>query len=126
MQEQQEIIEHLNQEIVNIRQALPADGKLVKSENNDILNKVPILFQNTPNPFNQKTSIDYFIPDGTKQASIMVTNQSGQVVYSAIINKTGMGRIILDDEFIPQGTYFYTLYVDGQIIDTKQMLVVKD
>lgn len=90
-----------------------------------ILNKEPILFQNTPNPFENTTHIDYFIPEGSTQASLAVIDGTGKMIYSAQINSFGMGRVILEDKQIAQGNYFYSLYVNGRLIDSKQMQVVK-
>lgn len=126
IQEQQIIIENQNREIELIKAKLPDDGKLAINTSNEGLNKLPVLFQNTPNPFDKKTFIDYYIPKGTLQASIVVADATGKLVYSSTINTIGMGRVILDDISIAQGTYFYTLYVNNKLIDTKQMLVVKN
>ncbi len=126
IQEQQEIIENQNREIEIIKNKLPIDRKLEVNVSNIELNREPILFQNTPNPFASKTYIDFFIPNGTSQASIIVSDELGRMVYSSIIDKTGMGRVILEDTELGQGTYFYTLYVNGVIADTKRMLVVKN
>jgi len=126
IQEQQILIENQNREIEIIRAKLPNDGNLSEKVSNTVLNKLPILFQNNPNPFDQKTNIDYFIPEGTTQASIMVFDANSKIVYSSIIKNAGMGRVILEDQAISQGTYLYSLYVDGKIIDTKKMQVVKN
>lgn len=126
LQEQQELIENQNKKIKKLEIAVINETKAESANNNSIMNKLPVLFQNTPNPFNSKTSIDYYIPEGTSQASIIVSNQEGKLVYSSIIKSTGMGRTILDDLKISQGTYLYSLYVNGILIDTKKMQVVQN
>ena len=125
IQEQQVIIEGQKKAIEIIQSKLNAVGFLTRNDSNDLLNKEPILFQNTPNPFSNITFIDYFIPENFKQASIIVIDGAGRMVYSYSINSTGMGRVTLEDTKIAQGNYFYSLYANGRLIDTKQLSVVK-
>lgn len=75
------------------------------------------------------TNITYagsVILDNCTQASIAVTDAAGKLVYFFTINTTGMGRVTLKDELIAQGNYYYTLYANGRIVDTKQLSVVKN
>lgn len=125
IQEQQAIIEGQKKAIEIIQSKLNSVGFLTRNDSNDVLNKEPILFQNTPNPFSNITFIDYFIPENFKQASIIVIDGAGRMVYSYSINSTGMGRVTLEDTKIAQGNYFYSLYANGRLIDTKQLSVVK-
>jgi len=124
IQEQQKII----QELKELKELLvnTNTSKLITNSANHELNKLPILFQNNPNPFNKSTFIDYFIPNISFQAAITVSDNSGKLVYSFVINKTGFGRVILDDNEIRSGIYYYSLLVDGKTIDTKKMEVVKN
>ena len=84
--------------------------------------KSAALMQNVPNPFNQNTSISYFIPEGSKKASIQISNQAGQLLRTIDISNTGKGQLDLNAENIGQGGYFYTLVIDGQSIGTKKMI----
>jgi hypothetical protein len=125
IQEQQVIIEGQKKEIEIIQSKLNSVGFLTRNDSNDVLNKEPILFQNTPNPFSNITFIDYFIPETCKQASIIVIDGAGSMVYSYSINSRGMGRVTLEDTKISHGNYFYSLHANGRLIDTKQLSVVK-
>jgi hypothetical protein len=126
IQEQHAIIENQEREIEIIKAKVLGNGSLGSSSSNGNMNKEPVLFQNAPNPFSEFTNIDYFIPENTTQASITVTDPAGKLVYSYTINSTGMGRVILKDESIAQGNYYYSLYANGRLIDTKQLSVVKN
>ncbi len=125
IQEQQVIIQKQQQEIEIIKSKISIDGKAIINTSNGALNKLPILFQNSPNPFSETTAIDYFIPENYTQASIVFTDPLGKIIYSYIIDHTGMGRVLLNDDKINQGIYYYSLYANGKLVDTKQLSVVK-
>jgi hypothetical protein len=83
------------------------------------------LFQNAPNPFNQITHISYYIPQSSGNATIMVTDINGRNIKSVPITVTGNGQISLQTAQLTAGTYVYSLYVDGNLIDTKKMVLTK-
>lgn len=85
----------------------------------------PMLWQNTPNPFNEWTQIQYAIPEGYQQAIIQITNQQGQVVHTKAIASGGQGSVNVQIGNAAQGNYFYSLILDGQIFETKQMVLTK-
>ncbi|WP_338733603.1 T9SS type A sorting domain-containing protein [Mangrovimonas cancribranchiae] len=82
-----------------------------------------ILYQNIPNPFNGTTSIKYFVPYKHNQAAIVFSNTSGQVIDNVAIKNLGEQELYFNSESLSAGMYYYTLYVDGQKIDTKKMLI---
>jgi hypothetical protein len=47
----------------------------------------------------------------------------GQVLRTMALNSRGNGQVTLRLDSLAAGTYAYTLWVDGQKIDTKQMVV---
>ena len=83
------------------------------------------LFQNAPNPFNQSTHISYYIPQSSGNATIMVTDINGRNIKSVPITATGNGQISLQTAQLTAGTYVYSLYIDGNLIDTKKMVLTK-
>ncbi|MFK7936493.1 MAG: tail fiber domain-containing protein, partial [Saprospiraceae bacterium] len=85
----------------------------------------PTLEQNQPNPFNGQTTIRYFLPESTQQAQIQITDINGKVLKVENIAHTGQGLLSLDAKTMPQGTYAYSLIVDGQLVETRQMILVK-
>lgn len=82
------------------------------------------LFQNTPNPLNQATKIRYYIPAHTANASISIQDIHGKMIQQFSVNNTGEGEIIFDarQKGLIDGTYIYTLRIDGQVIDSKKMI----
>ncbi len=82
------------------------------------------LEQNIPNPFSQTTQINYFVPQNAGSAAIKVTDMNGITIKSISINSKGNGRLTLSTAELASGTYTYTLLVDGNIIDTKKMVLM--
>ena len=83
------------------------------------------LSQNIPNPFNNTTTINYSIPQQFSSAQIIITDQSGKVLKQININSVAKGSLNVDASTLPSGAYCYSLIVNGKLIDTKQMVLVK-
>lgn len=77
------------------------------------------IFNNTPNPFSSETLIPFFIPESVNDASILITNVQGIEVNVINIEQRASGSVVVSGSDISSGAYFYTLIVDGQIVDTK-------
>ena len=84
------------------------------------------LLQNYPNPFNPSTVISYQLPvsSGVKleifdmlgrALSILEHGRKSAGSHSAIFNGTGLSS----------GVYFYQLSVNGTVVDTRRMLLMK-
>lgn len=98
------------------------EGKAVGNDANVLTNKA-YLSQNIPNPFDNTTSISYFVPFVNSKANIVISNATGQILENRSIDKFGQGSVIVSKARMSTGIYFYTLYVDGKKIDTKRMVV---
>jgi hypothetical protein len=83
------------------------------------------LFQNIPNPFNQSTQINFYVPYSAGSAVLQVTDMTGVIIKSVAINSKGNGQLTLATNQLASGTYAYTLIVDGNLIDTKIMELAK-
>ena len=93
----------------------------IKSANADVL------AQNFPNPFSNTTTINYSLPQsriGGTSAKIIVTDKNGNALkqFSVSQNK---GSITVDASTLSSGAYQYSLYVDGRLIASKQMILSK-
>jgi len=82
------------------------------------------LFQNMPNPFNEKTEIRYFIPDKFNSAFIKVYSINGHEIKSLPLESAGEGNIHIAASSLSPGTYVYHLIVDGEQIDSKLMTII--
>ncbi|HRI22554.1 MAG TPA: T9SS type A sorting domain-containing protein, partial [Panacibacter sp.] len=92
----------------------------------DVNFETAYLDQNIPNPpTGNFTKINYNIPNGTIKAELVITDNAGRKIKQISLNTFGKGLLNLDTKGLASGTYAYTMYVDGKIIDTKKMVVVK-
>lgn len=84
------------------------------------------LRQNTPNPFFHETRISYYIPETSTAAFLRITDSSGRVLKQIELLESGEGTLELDVQQMPAGTYAYSLFVDGQLVQTRQMIIGKN
>lgn len=84
------------------------------------------LFQNYPNPFNPKTVISYQL-SMFNFVSLKVYDVLGNEVTKLVNQKqnTGNYSVTFDGSNLSSGIFFYRLEVDGNIIDTKRMILLK-
>ena len=86
----------------------------------------PSLKQNLPNPFNGSTVINYNLPPSTSNAQLTITDGSGRVLKDvALGTSSGPGQAIINVGDLASGTYYYSLVVNGKLIDTKKMILTK-
>ncbi len=92
-------------------------------------NQVPLsmkLSQNYPNPFNPTTSISYSL---VKQSDlkIVIFDILGREVKTLVNKKLPAGEYVLsfNANDMASGLYFYSMFVDGNLYETKKMVVVK-
>lgn len=93
---------------------------------NDLFPSSFSLSQNYPNPFNPTTSIRYQV-ESRKLMKLVVYDILGKEV-AMLVNKKqspGIYEVSWDGSEYPSGVYFYTLYADGERIDTKKMVLLK-
>lgn len=116
IKEQQTTIEKLNDKI----------GKLEAKSIGQLSDATEaVLLQNTPNPFNESTSIEYKIPATATSASIFVYNMEGAQLKEYKINGNGAGSVQIKGAEFAAGMYLYALIVDNELIDTKRMILTK-
>lgn len=83
------------------------------------------LDQNIPNPFRGNTTIKYRLPQQYTSAQMFITDKSGKTVKQLTLSGSGDGSVNIDDASLSGGTYHYSLMVDGKIVMSKQMVLVK-
>lgn len=97
-----------------------------KANTNVALNgDAPYIQQNIPNPFNNKTIINYYLPSTISNAQIIIHDVSGKQLKTISSLAKGMGQITINAQDLPTGNYFYTLFADGNKVDSKQMVFTK-
>lgn len=83
------------------------------------------LSQNAPNPFNEKTEINYFIPENSNQAIIFIYNMNGVQLKEFVLKEKGKGKIVINGAEFEAGMYLYALIIDNKEISTKRMILTK-
>ncbi len=126
MQEQEQKIEKLErtiEELKNLIETLTINTSLSSDSRVDLNNKDSKgLKQNIPNPFTEKTTIDYEIPQTAGSAKIVFYKANGQFIKSVAITNKGKGQLNIFSTDFKNGAYSYSLIVDGKILDTKMMI----
>lgn len=89
----------------------------------NLLNKGS-LSQNKPNPFNHNTQISYTLPKSFSSAKIIITDNTGKVLKQIQISGSN-GTVQIDATVFSSGIYYYSLYIDDNLIDSKQMVFSK-
>jgi hypothetical protein len=98
-------------------------GCTTKNSHSELLtvNRV-ILYQNTPNPFEQNTVIAFSIPQTVKQAQLVIYDNMGVLVKSYEIRERGNGSISFSPNSLKKGLYSYSLIADGVGVATRKMI----
>jgi len=143
MQEQQELIKELERkakETDKLKEQIQAQQrelnelkylveKLISNKENSPnnsyilqLQQKAILSQNHPNPFHENTIVNYFIPKDVQNAKIQITTVDGKIVDQVNIMEVGKGQVIIKNSFYSSGTYYYSLVLDGLVVETKRMV----
>jgi len=82
------------------------------------------LDQNIPNPANNSTTINYYLPQNTSAASLNISDANGKLLKTfSLLNNNG--QVILQTNELRSGTYQYFLIVNGNIVDSKKMVISK-
>lgn len=132
IQEQQVMIEAKDQMINALQQQMAAlEQRISRLEGAPVAEKTAMnvsgatLDQNTPNPFNGSTLINYNLPENTTNAKLVITSINGQVVRSMNLVGKGKGQVQLQASELQAGSYMYSLFVNGNLVDTKALLLSK-
>ncbi len=109
----------------------------LKEENNKYSNKKmatdikdciesPIeLSQNKPNPWNESTEITLSVPESFKNAIVLFFDLKGKQVFEQKLYTSGEQSLKFYAKDFTPGIYIYSLVVDGNLVASKKMLVLK-
>ena len=98
------------------------DVALRFEQENETANQ-PVLFQNSPNPWSNSTSIGFYLPEAG-EAELTVTNQNGVVVYTSGNYYTiGNHEVILNRQHLPADGMYYVRLMSGGFTAVKKMVV---
>ncbi len=83
------------------------------------------LYQNAPNPWSSETVIRYNLPQSVATACIYIYDMQGAQLKSIPAQGRGENQVTLTARDLKAGMYLYALVADGQLIDSKQMILTK-
>ena len=83
-----------------------------------------VLYQNTPNPFKEQTTIRFRLADDARDAAICIFDLSGKMLRRLPVT-TGMTSVTLGGWELGEGLFLYSLVVGGREVDTKRMIITK-
>ena len=83
------------------------------------------LYQNAPNPWSSETVIRYRLPQDVANAMIYIYDMQGSQLKSIPAQGRGESQVTITANNLGAGMYIYALVADGQLIDSKQMILTK-
>ncbi|MGD1844715.1 MAG: tail fiber domain-containing protein [Salibacteraceae bacterium] len=136
VKEQQTIIDEQARKIDDLETALTAmearlsdmETKTTKAndaQNSSLFEDAPEMQQNRPNPFQESTSIEYYLPTSVNDAVLVVYNALGNEVTRVRLEGRGYSKVDLQAYDWENGNYIYTIFADGQVVNSKQMILAR-
>ena len=154
IKEQQTIIEELQQQIENLEVALIRCCYInsIKEEENSSIQHLKLteqsdiqydnqksttcqpsfdtaeemkVYQNAPNPFNELTTIQCYIPQNIQKAEVCIYNMQGIQVKCFTVFERGTVNVQIEAGQLSSGIYTYLLVGNGKTSDAKQMILTK-
>ncbi len=83
----------------------------------------PFLGNNTPNPFDQATEIEFYLPQDISNANFYIYDLQGKQMMKFEVVEREYGSIFIQGSQLMPGMYYYSLIADSQVIGTKQMIL---
>ncbi len=131
IKEQQTIIETLQKEVQSLQTVNSSlkFGEIESTHNmylsNAQLAEIMRLYQNAPNPFNERTTVQCYVPEQFQKVQLCVYNMQGVQVQCLNITERGNVSIEIEAGALSAGIYSYVLLADGVASETKQMILTK-
>ena len=120
-------INMIKAELDELKAMIQGSGKPIATINQQAVSfETASLDQNIPNPpAGNFTKINYNIPTGAAKAELIIVDNAGRKIKTINLNTFGKGVLNVDTKGLASGTYTYTMYVDGKMVDTKKLIVAK-
>lgn len=83
------------------------------------------LEQNQPNPFSDNTSIRYTIPESVQKAELYIFDAAGKQLQKHILSPGKEGMLDISGNTLAPGMYNYSLFIDGELHQTRKMIIAK-
>ena len=106
---------------------MEARSASLEEETTDVLSSTihrNVLYQNTPNPFKEQTVIRFKLADNVQNASICIFDMTGKMLKKLPIS-SDMESVSIGGYELGEGMFLYSMIINGQMIDTKRMVISK-
>lgn len=110
--------------VMKARQHGTFDGEQTSGVGMQVASSGNVLFQNTPNPFTERTEIRFTLSDDARNAYIYIFDMTGKTLKQIPVDAS-MQSVTVNGYELSSGIYLYSLVVNGQEIDTKRMILSK-
>jgi 6-pyruvoyl-tetrahydropterin synthase len=121
------LIEAIKEQQVQIDALKSKAGTKLKSADENILIVESLsgasLGKNKPNPFNQETTIGYYLPAEVNSATLYIYDLQGKQIKSINITERGQSSTIIYANELQAGMYKYVLIADGQVVGNETMIL---
>lgn len=130
----QDQVSSLSNQLTEIKNCCKSSGSKTKSyvetDNTDatiVTNQTtkPVLYQNSPNPFKQSTTIKLELPQTIGSALVCVYDLTGRQLKCFTVTERGNTSVQITASELSAGMYHYALIADGNLIDTKTMVLTE-
>jgi len=117
-------IQELNQKVEELENGNAVKTRSVGDESTDYSAFATgnVLYQNTPNPFKEQTTIRFSLADDTTNAAICIFDMSGKMLKKLPVSSE-MTSVSINGWELGEGMFLYALLVNGLEIDTKRMII---
>ncbi len=120
-------IEELKNQVQELRALLTSKLPLTAAETSSLqAESATFLGDIYPNPANTSTTLEYSLPAKASGALLQVYSLDGKVVSSiSLPANSGKSQIQLSTGQFAPGMYIYALIVNGKVLDSKKLAVVR-
>ncbi|HRP59509.1 MAG TPA: T9SS type A sorting domain-containing protein, partial [Vicingus sp.] len=100
---------------------IPNNARLLQPQtsNAQLQSGIDYKLNNYPNPFNESTVLEATIPTNTS-GEIVITDVTGKQIQRVVLNNTD-NKVELRGNELGYGIFFYSLYINGEYIQTKKL-----
>ena len=106
-----------NRDVMMSRSAITTTASATKASGN-------ILYQNSPNPFKELTTIRFSLADDVQNAAICIFDMTGKMLKKLPVS-LGDTCVSINGWELGEGMFLYALIVNGREIDTKRMIITR-
>ena len=106
-----------NRDVMMSRGAIPTTVSAIQASGN-------VLYQNSPNPFKEQTTIRFQLADDAQNAAICIFDMTGKMLKKLPVS-LGDTSVKINGWELGEGMFLYTLIVNGREIDTKRMIITR-